>query len=94
MLDVQEKFHDSPLFIITGPSEPLALISTITSGGGGVDGAIIFIVTESLTLEAPSVQSMVNVSEPPTAGYQGWLGLMGPSLPDVVTPETPLGVVI
>lgn len=76
----------------TGPSEPLALISAVTPGGGGATDANP-ITTESLTLVEPFVQSSVNVVEADVVGYHGWLGLMGPSFPESVIPETPDGEV-
>ena len=60
--------------VTTGPSDPSALISAVgaAGGGGGAGGtATMLMVTESLVLSAPSVQSRVRVTELPTSGYHG-----------------------
>jgi len=69
--EVQVKFHDSPLKIVTRVSEPLILISAVTApGGGGGGGATSPITTESVALVTPLVQSMVRVVEAVRVGYQ------------------------
>ena len=66
------------------------MISAVTTTG---TGATTLIVTESLEVVVPSVQSKVRVVEPPTAGYQGCVESIGPPLPVTETPEGPEGEV-
>jgi hypothetical protein len=78
--------------MVTGPSEPFALMSAVTVAGGGA-GATTLIVTESVVEVTPSVQLMVSVVDPPTAGYHGWPEGIGPPEPEREIPESPVGEV-
>lgn len=78
-----------PSTIVTGPSEPLALISAVITTGTSVTE----ITTESVAVSVPLVQSRVKVTGEPKLGYQGCAGEIGPPLPEVEMPEVPLGAV-
>jgi hypothetical protein len=75
--------------MVTGPSEPFALMSAVTMPGA----AAKLITTESEAVLTPSVQFKVRVVEPPTLGYQGWIGSIGPPDPFKDMPESPVGEV-
>lgn len=69
------------------------MISTVTTVGGGGGGATREMVTESLEETVPSVQFKVRVVGVDKVGYQGWLGAIGPSEPEIVIPVAPEGEV-
>lgn len=75
--------------IVTGPSEPWALISAVTVPPAGAR----LITTESVAVSVPFVQFKVNVVGEPRLGYQGWPEEIGPPLPMVEIPESPDGEV-
>lgn len=77
------------------PTVPLAVRGLVIWTTGHVEMILSITRTEaeSVALAVPLVQFMVSVVVDPTAGYQGWLGPMGPSDPFSVIPETPDGEV-
>ncbi|OHB01973.1 MAG: hypothetical protein A3F53_01620 [Candidatus Zambryskibacteria bacterium RIFCSPHIGHO2_12_FULL_48_10] len=63
----------------------------VMDGKGHEEGATTLITTASVAVVVPSVQLSVSVVGVEVEGYHGWLGAMGPSLPERDTPETPEG---
>ena len=66
----QLKVYELPDWMVTGPSEPLALMSTVTGGmvGGTTIGAARPTTTESVAFVMPFVQVMVRVTGALTVG--------------------------
>ena len=68
--EVQENVYVSPWFRVTGPSEPLALMSTVNTPGttGTIGAGARATTTESVAFVMPSVQVMVKVTGALTDG--------------------------